>query len=198
LTVAASVVGTASFTPAYVDAIDPATGRGMRYSSQPVNVPVVPGTSLAGAGASALAGTFRTLALACAAVAAVLVLALVAWARSRRSRTGMPPPVPAMPPGTPAAPRPAGLAALLAAYRSDPSDARLDILRNALFERAGARPGATFADAMRAVGRNDPGLVRAMAVAERVRFGPAAERAAARADLLVVMEAYVREREPVA
>ena len=31
LTVAAGTVGTASFTPAYIDAIDPATGRGMRY-----------------------------------------------------------------------------------------------------------------------------------------------------------------------
>lgn len=199
LTVAANVVGTATFTPAYVDAIDPATGRGMRYSSQPVSVRVVAGTSLADADSNALAGALRNAVLALAAAATVLVLGIVAWVRSRRHRRGTPHPAPAIP-GVPPAPppSPAGLSAIVAAYRNDASDVHLDALRNALFERAGARSGATFADAMRALGSRDPALVRVMAVAERARFGPATERAAARADLLAVLDAYVRDREPVA
>ena len=74
-------------------------------------------------------------------------------------------------------------------------DDSLDALRNVLFTRAGAGPGATFADALRALGTRDPQLARVMAVAERARFGPAAERAAARADLLELGEAYMRASE---
>src|SRR5580700_93667 len=46
LTVAASTVGTASFSPAYIDAIDPASGRALRYSSQPLSVRVASGTGV--------------------------------------------------------------------------------------------------------------------------------------------------------
>jgi hypothetical protein len=79
----------------------------------------------------------------------------------------------------------------LAAYRARGDDASLDALRNALFARAGAGAGATFSDALRALGSRDPQLARIMAVAERARFGPVHERAPAARDLLAALDAYV-------
>jgi hypothetical protein len=86
----------------------------------------------------------------------------------------------------------------LRVYRARGDDASLDALRNVLFTRAGAGPGATFADALRALGSRDPELGRVMAVAERARFGPVHERAPAARDLLTLLDAYVAAREPVA
>jgi hypothetical protein len=85
----------------------------------------------------------------------------------------------------------------LGAYRARADDASLDVLRTVMFTRAGAEPGGTFADALRALGSRDPDLARAMAVAERARFGPVHERAPACRDLLTLLDAYL-EREPVA
>jgi hypothetical protein len=193
LTVAANVIGTATFTPAYVDAIDPATGRGMRYSSQPLSVRVVPGTSLAAAGSGAVRRLLLEAVVAVAAVLAVLIAGVILLVRRGRRRPNVPPPIPAAPVREA---RPADadarLRAAFAAFRAHADDATLDALRAELFERAGARSGATFADAMRALGARDPALLRVMAVAERARFGPAGERAAARADLLADLDAYVR------
>jgi hypothetical protein len=196
LTVAADVIGTATFTPAYIDAIDPATGRGMRYSSQPLSVRVVPGTSLADADPGALKRLLLEAAAAVVALGLLLAGGLALLLRGRRRRVAAPPPAPAPPvrEAPPAHPD-ERLRAAFAAYRSAPDDARLDGLRGVLFERAGARAGATFADALQTLGSRDPALLRVMAVAERARFGPAAERAAARADLLVDVEAYVRASE---
>jgi hypothetical protein len=195
LTVAANVIGTATFTPAYIDAIDPATGRGMRYSSQPLSVRIVPGTSLADADPGALKRLLLEAVAAVAAVGLALVGGLVLFLRGRR-RTAASPPAPAPPVREAQRAQPdERLRAAFAAYRSAPDDARLDALRGALFERAGARAGATFADALQTLGPRDPALLRVMAVAERARFGPDAERAAARADLLADMEAYVRASE---
>jgi hypothetical protein len=199
LTVAASTVGTATFSPAYVDAIDPATGHGMRYSSQPLSVRVTSGTTVQDADSAALMRLLRNAILAIVTVVVVLTLAIVALVRLRRPRPRVaaapisPPPLrvrPARPPGDP-------VREALAAYRARGDDASLDALRNALFTRAGARPGATFADALRALGARDPQLARVMAVAERARFGPVHERAPAARDLLVALDAYVLG-EPVA
>jgi hypothetical protein len=193
LTVAANVVGTATFTPAYIDAIDPATGRGMRYSSQPLSVRVVPGTTLADADSGALRRLLGDAALGIVAFVLLLVCGLAVVLRRVRRHGGLPPPTPAPPVREDRPVHPdERLRAAFAAYRAQPGDATLDALRGVLFERAGARPGATFADAMQALGRRDPPLLRAMAVAERARFGPAAERAAARGDLLADLAAYVR------
>jgi hypothetical protein len=193
LTVAASVTGSAQFTPAYIDAIDPATGRGMRYSSQPLTVRVTDGASLADSAGGALAGLLRTVLRLLVAVAFAVAgaIAYVLWRRLRPRRPRIPRPAPA----APAASAPAGdpLRAAFAEYRAQGSGAALDALRAELFVRAGARPGATFADAMTALGSRDPALLRVMAVAERARFGPERERAAARADMLVLVEKYVRD-----
>jgi hypothetical protein len=191
LTVAANTVGTATFTPAYIDAIDPATGRGMRYSSQPLSVRVATGTTVHDADSGALMRLLRTAVLAIVTVLIVLAAAIVAIVRLRRPR---PRPTPSSAPPLPArATRPAGdpVRAALALYRARGDDASLDALRNVLFARAGAGSGATFADALRALGSRDPQLARVMAVAERARFGPVHERAPAARDLLVALDAYV-------
>ena len=86
------------------------------------------------------------------------------------------------------------LRAALAGYRARGDDPTLDLLRSTMFTRAGAAPGATFADAMRALGSRDPDLGRAMAVAERARFGPVHERGPAARDLLALLDAYVHDR----
>ena len=198
LTVAAGTVGTASFTPAYIDAIDPATGRGMRYSSQPLAVSVASGTTIEDADSGALSRLLRTAVLTIVAAAVVLTAGIVAFLRLRRRSRSAPrpsplPPLPARkarPPGDP-------VREALAVYRARGDDDSLDALRNVLFTRAGAAAGATFADALRALGTRDPQLARVMAVAERARFGPVHERAPAARDLLVALDAYVLG-EPVA
>ncbi len=199
LTVTANTVGTASFTPAYIDAIDPATGHGMRYSSQPLNVSVVSGSRVEDAGSGALGRLLRTAVMTIVAVFVVLAVGIVALVRLRRVR---PRTVTAAPPATPPAPRRGRpvtdpLREALAQYRARGDDAALDVLRNVLFTRAGAGPGATFSDALRALGARDPQLARVMAVAERARFGPVHERAPAARDLLALLDAYVA-CEPVA
>ena len=194
LTVAAQTTGSASFTPAYVDAIDPATGRGMRYSSAPLSVRVVEGTTIDDADPHALAGLLRTAALVVVAIFVLLAIGIIMLIRrARRPRGAMPPPPQAAPTvrvvsATLADP----LREALINFRARGTDESLDALRNVLFMRAGAAPGATFADALRALGSRDPGLGRALAVAERARFGPVHERAAAGRDLLTMLDAYVQ------
>jgi hypothetical protein len=200
LTVSANTVGTASFTPAYIDAIDPATGHGMRYSSQPLTVSVASGTTIEDADSGALDRLLRTAVLTIVAVVAVLAAGIFGLLRLRRRprfvATATPSAVPVLqtrktrPPAHP-------VREALAVYRARGDDASLDALRNVLFTRAGAAPGATFADALRALGSRDPQLARVMAVAERARFGPAHERAPAARDLLVALDTYVLG-EPVA
>ncbi len=199
LTVAAQTVGRASFTPAYIDAIDPATGRGMRYSSQPLSVRVVLGSTVAAANSGALAALLRKAALTVAAIVVVLAVAIVGLVRLARR----PKRVVRVAPAAPPPPRKPGrapdpLREALRVYRARGDDESLDALRNVLFTRAGAGPGATFADALRALGSRDPELARVMAVAERARFGPVHERAPAARDLLTLMDAYLAAREPVA
>jgi hypothetical protein len=198
LTVSASTVGTASFTPAYIDAIDPATGHGMRYSSQPLSVSVASGNTIEDADSGALDRLLRTAAMTAVAIFAVLgagIFALLRWRRRPRF-AAWPSPTPvlqtrkARPSGDP-------VREALAVYRARGDDASLDALRNVLFTRAGATAGATFADALRALGTRDPQLARVMAVAERARFGPVHERPPAARDLLVALDAYVLG-EPVA
>jgi hypothetical protein len=189
LTVQVGTAGTAVFSPAYIDAIDPATGRGMRYSSQGLTVRVVSGTTVADADSGALAALLRNSALIAGVAGAALALGLVALVRRRHGPTPAAP-QPVVPPSVPRPEPPADrLAAAVAAYRMHADDATLDVLRGLLFERAGCRAGATFSDAVQALGRRDPHLLRVMAVAERARFGPADERPAARADLLALASA---------
>ena len=178
LTVAASTVGTASFTPAYIDAIDPANGRGMRYSSQPLTVRVASGTTVRDADSNALMALLRKAALTVAAVVIAFVIGVFALVRlARRPRRVAPPPAAPPVPVRKSGPVRDPLRDAFVAYRARGDDDVLDVLRNVLFVRAGAAPGATFADALRALGSRDPQLARVLAVAERARFGPVHERA---------------------
>jgi hypothetical protein len=206
LTVAANTVGMASFSPAYIDAIDPGSGRGMRYSSQSLNVRVTPASGAPVPESDPVADFFRKSMPAmvrgatflAVAIVAVIAAAIFAVARSRRSRVAnvaaseRPKPVrKVVPPAD-------QLRDASAAYRARGDDASLDALRNVLFTRAGAAPGATFSDALRALGARDPHLARLMAVAERARFGPVHERAAAARDLLALLDTYAPEGVPAA
>ena len=170
------------------------TGRALRYSSQPLSVRVAVGTTVADADPNALMRLLRRAAIIAGTLIVVLAVALGLLVRALRRR---PRPVPAAPAAAPPAraPRDARpgdpLRAAFDAYRARADDASLDALRGVLFERAGAAPGATFADALRALGSRDTQLARVMAVAERARFGPAHERAAAARDLLALLDAYL-------
>jgi hypothetical protein len=203
MTVSSPEAGTATFSPAYIDAIDPATDHGMRYSSAPLSVRVTGAAAPASSAPTAIdtvtqraAHALRDVALyGGIAFAALALLVAVLLRRPRRARRAPPPPAvrvvqPVLPPSD-------ALRDAVAAFRAHDDDASLDALRNLLFARAGARPGATLTDALQALGRRDPDLARAMAIAERVRFGPRAERAAAKADLFdalaVLMAKPVRE-----
>jgi hypothetical protein len=200
MTVSSPDPGTASFTAAYIDAIDPATGRGMRYSSNPLTVRVTPpagATPEPGAIDSvtqSLERAFRAV-LVYGGIAVVALVLLIAVLRRRPRR----PPPAAAPPTVrvvhSALPPADALRAAVAEFRTRDDDASLDVVRNLLFTRAGAAPGATLTDALQALGSRDPGLAHAMAIAERVRFGPRAHRTAATRDLFdalaVVMAASV-------
>jgi hypothetical protein len=196
LTVTASTVGSASFSPAYIDAIDPASGRALRFSSQPLTVRVASGTAVEDADPGALMRLLRRAVLFAGGLLVLLAFGIVALVRLRRR----PPPViqPAPPPAARKVAPPADpLREAVRAYRSQRDGAALDVLRNALFARAGAAAGGTFADALNALGSRDPQLARVMAVAERARFGPDHERAPAARDLIALLDAYLPEREPV-
>jgi hypothetical protein len=188
MTVSSPDPGTAAFTAAYIDAIDPATDRGMRYSSNPLTVRVTPAAGAApepGAIDSVTQSVRRAFrdAIVFAGVALVALAILIAVVR-RRPRRPRPAPVPpAVRVARPELPPVDALRAAVADFRTRNDDASLDVIRNLLFTRAGAATGATLTDALRALGARDPDLARAMAVAERVRFGPRAQRADATRDL---------------
>ena len=196
MTVSSPDAGTASFSPAYVDAIDPARNRGMRYSSQSVSVRVTSGSA---AGSGTVDGVTQRVeravrdvvvfGIAAFAVAAVFVMLVLRRSRRPRVVTSSgpepvgPEPVEGSRPAQPAGPRTDPLRDAARAFRERGDDASLDALRTVLFVRAGVQPGATLIDALQALGGSNPPLARAMAIAERVRFGPQSQRAAAAADL---------------
>jgi hypothetical protein len=199
MTVSSPDPGSASFSPAYIDAIDPATGRAMRYSSRPLSVTVVaaPGVPAAPAPIDPVARAFRH-AIRVALIAGVAVLMFIVLLVSivrRRPRGAMraasEPPAPRARVVPPALPPTDTLRAAVAAFRERDDASSLDALRLLLFTRAGAGPGATLTDALQMLGARDPALARVMTLAERVRFGPQAERIAARADLFAALDALL-------
>jgi len=124
--------------------------------------------------------------------AALLILIFLRLPRKRRGMRSPPEPAPAPAPAPPRS-RSDPLRDAVAAFRVRGDDTSLDALRNLLFARAGAQPGATLTDALHALGARDPALARAMAIAERVRFGPQAGRANAADDLFAALDALLHD-----
>jgi hypothetical protein len=186
LTVQALAPGVARISPAYIDAVDPARGQPMRYSSNALRIEVT-GAGPIATTLGSLGDVFRRLFLAAFIVAclfaAVFVLGVLFVRRGRRRVKRRAPAIAApavVACATPAAPADGhALAQAAAAYRSDRSEQSLAQVRAALFGLAGAAPGATLIDALGALGERDAHLRAALLDAERAAFGPAAERGAA-------------------
>lgn len=196
LTVAASSPGEATFTPAYLDAILPHAAHGLRYSSNALNVRVrgaAPIASVTRSIAAVIGGLVRGFLVALA----VIVICLIGYVRLRPKRRPASPVTDRveLPAARIATPVRDPLRTAANAYRNRGDDSSLDVLRTVLFNRAGAGSGATMADALRALGTRDPALAELIAVAERARFAPLSDRAAAARDFIGLLDAYIPERE---
>ncbi len=179
LTLQPSQTGAFTFRPAYLDAIDAATGKPSRFSSNPVRVEVVRPS----AAAAPRYGAFAQRAVEAVLVvlgAIAVVLGLRALARLRRARARsvahVAPPLaaPAPAPATPPRALRDEVADALRAYRVTPAEPSLRRLRAALFTAAGTNGGSTLGDALGAT--SDRG---AAGGADRSRAGSV--RSAARA-----------------
>lgn len=191
LTVSAGAPGEAHFSPAYIDAVDPATGKALRYSSDAVTVTVTPPTPFDALTRGTSATMWSLAAIAGGSLAILLVLLLLVRALRRRGPRPAPAarvlPVEALPSDLPSDDP---LRDAIALVRSRGDDAAMDTLRIVLFARAGLGTGATLADALRVIGDRDRQLSRTLQVAEYVRFAPIAERPAATRELLRLLYDY--------
>ncbi|GAC1409264.1 MAG: hypothetical protein NVSMB64_18000 [Candidatus Velthaea sp.] len=198
LTLEARAPGTASISPAHIDAIDPVSGKALRYSSNAVEVRVTGATP-------DIDRTYRTfvtalrwvLAGAGVLAAAFVLFALFALRRRRAPQAARASPAagPAVAVRTEATP---GERLKLAAadFRAQRDLHTLAALRALLLERAGVPRGATLVDALRALGPEDRSLRAALLASERALFGPAGERETAGKDLLAALEAYFGDPAP--
>lgn len=193
LTVAASAPGEAYFSPAYIDTIDPASGKGLRYSSDGLSVRVGAGAPLDSVmrNARATLWTLGAILGGSAVVVLVLIFAL-RLLRGGKPRAPVAAPASSPPPANAPLEPPSDdpLRDAIAMVRSRGDEASFDALRIVLFARAGLGPGATFADALREVGDRDPQYLRTLRAAEHARFAPAAERSAATRGLLQLLYDY--------
>jgi len=192
LTLEADAPGTATITPAYLDAINPSVGRGLRYSAKQVIRVRVTAAAPIDATFRTFVALLRTLLLVGAAiVAALIVLVVFLLFAKRRVRSSAPAAVAAVEIPTARPPsREIQLADAVRRYRSSRNQEALLRLRGLLFECAGADHGATLADALRRLGAGDASLRFALSAAERAAFGPAGERERAGDELLSALEAY--------
>ena len=192
LTLEANAPGEAQLSPAYIDAVDPASGRALRYSTDPVSVRVS-GPSPLDTTARAAVAIFRAGVTIVGVAAAILVLLTLFVLRGRRHS-----PHAAEPIATPVAPPPPRatlierLGRATEGFRRARSAAALVEVRGMLFEAAGVASGSTLVDALRALGERDRPLRFALLAAERATFGPAGERETASDELLAALEAYCR------
>jgi hypothetical protein len=194
LTLAASQPGVVTLRPAYLDAIDPKSGKALRFSSNPLRIVV------AAARAPGLADPFAGIEHAFVVVfeviaGTVVVLALVVVGRlvrgRRRAAVVVATPVAVTPPPSPPPTRSPreDVDAALRRYRTAPANGALRDLRAALFVAAGAPPGGTLRDALAET--SNGALRRALSAAEGAAFGPATMRDAASADLIAATERWL-------
>jgi hypothetical protein len=202
LTLDATETGRYTFAPAYLDAIDPHDLRPKRYSANHGITVVVASPAVVARRDPWAIGRSLASAVAVVVIGAVLGLALLGRIRPRRERSPVPdvalywknaPPAPPPPP-PPATPR-ERVAEALRAYRRSPGRVALEKLRAALFEAAGATPGATLRDALRTLrhaANEDPVLSDALRAAEDAAFGPEDVRGAASRALVEATESWLR------
>ena len=187
--------GVATISPAYIDAIDPALGKPMRFSSNAVRVSVNGGPASAGV-LDDLADKARRLGLAILIVlglgAAAFVVFVLFVRRRRRAPAATAAPMlsVAEAPPPPATAPVLGLGAAANVYARERSQAALLNVRGILFQTAGVPAGATLVDALHALGAREPDVRTALLAAEVAAFGPAAERVAAGEAMLVALQAY--------
>jgi len=195
LTLEARAAGTASISPAHIDAIDPQTGKAARYSSNAVIVRVTGAPE----GIDRTYSLFVTALRWLLAIAGVLAALFVAWAIFAIRRKAAAPTKAVMPSfaaPVPTAPSPplsidARIALAAQEFRENGDALALADLRAVLFERAGLSAGATLVDALRALGPNDRALRVALIAADRAIFGPQSERQAAGHELLDALQTYL-------
>lgn len=192
LTLEAIAPGEARLSPAYIDAVDPRSGKALRYSTDPVSVHVS-GPAPLDTAERAIRSFFRILLIAFGFGAALFVLIALFVLRGKRRPTPPPQVAPIAPPP------PVETASLVQrlvrsgeAFARTRSETPLADLRALLFEAAGVARGATLVDALRGLTDVDRPLRVALLAAERTMFGPAAERESAGDDLLAAVEAYCR------
>lgn len=197
MTVSAIQPGEAAFTPAYIDVIDPLSGKALRVSSNALSVSVTPGSPLDVVTRSATATIGALAALVTGAAVLVVLIALLVRAGRRRRiavlHEGRD--APRALPTSPSPPTDDPLRDAIALVRARGDDESMDTLRVVLYARAGLGIGATLGDALRELGDRDPQLARTLEATERARFGPIAERPAATRELLRLLYAYASGEE---
>ncbi|TAM60343.1 hypothetical protein EPN52_05650 [bacterium] len=173
LTIAPNLPGRAVIGPAYLDALDPRTGRGMRYRSGTVTVSVL--AAPPGEAQRMIAQVHRLLPLDALFVLAVIVGALWLLRPRNAARVDRAAPLPL--PGTP--PPADTLGPWIQRLRDAPTRANAVAARAALWSRLGAPERATAQDVLSEL--KDPAGRGAVAAAERAAFvEPSAEARAAR------------------
>ena len=190
LTLEATASGRYTLRGAYLDAIDARTGKLTRFSADPLTIVVdEPGLFAGGEGRRAVRAILLGAGVLLAALAGAALLIALARARRRRELSRVEPsaivPVTAPPPRT----QRDEVAEALREFRRAPETPPLLRLRAALFAAAGAKPGATLRDALRAGA--DERLRAALIAAERTAFGPAHAREAAAVALVRTTEAWL-------
>jgi hypothetical protein len=193
LTVAASTAGQARFTAAYIDAIDPSSGKALRYSSDPLTVAVTAAAPFDAVARNTRAtlGSLGAIVGGTAVIVLVLAFAIGMLRGKRRRPAAVDRSQPAAPLSMPLElPSDDPLRDAIAMVRSRGDDAAMDTLRIVLFARAGLGSGATLADVERAAGDSDRQYIRTLRAAEYARFAPAAERPAATRRLLQLLYDY--------
>jgi hypothetical protein len=195
LTLAAAQPGVVTLRPAYLDAIEPRSGKALRFSSNPLRIVVLAarapdlGDPLPG-----IEHAFLVLVAVVAGVVVVLIAAVVVVRLvhgRRRAAVVIAAPVPVAPPPPPAPTRSPreDVEAALRRYRTAPANGALRVLRAALFVAAGAAPGGTLRDALDET--SNGALRRALTAAEGAAFGPEAMRDAASTDLIAATERWL-------
>ncbi|GEM_PF-1755596 len=177
LTVAGVAPGTATISPAYIDARDPSRGgKPFRFSSNSVRITILPQSS--GSEPSWEDATKRALRIGAGALigaVAIVVLGLVLRAVGRaRRRTYV-----TLPPARPVAARPPprapdqeldGIRQAAAHLSVERSRARAADVRSALFAYAGARSDETLASLLERIPPERTALRAALRAAERATF----------------------------